>query len=116
VVYKPINVSDLLAKIGRHLGVQLSAPHPPGGSIRKLSDHGGAAVTPADLMVLPVAWIEEFSRTLRRGRSAELLTLIEEIRPAQADLAEALAGLVRIHEFDQLIALAGGAGKGASHG
>jgi signal transduction histidine kinase/FixJ family two-component response regulator len=71
-----------------------------------------AALTPADLSVLPADWLKEFYQTMEKGRSAQLLNLIEQIRPEHADLARALAEMVRIHQYDQLIPLTQEALKG----
>jgi hypothetical protein len=62
------------------------------------------ALTPADLSVLSTDWLNEFFRTLRKGHSAQILGLIDQIRPNHADLARALGELVRVHQFDKLIA------------
>ena len=64
-----------------------------------------AALTPADLSVLPADWLKEFFQTMEKGRSAQLLNLIDQIRPKHADLARALAELVRIHQYEKLIPL-----------
>jgi len=115
VVYKPFSASELLEKIGRQLGARY-VPHPSGACVGERVARGAAAVVPADMAVLPAERIEELSRALRRGQPAELLTLIDRIRPAHADLAGALARLVRIREFHTLLAVTEGARKEASHG
>ena len=115
VIYKPFDAAELLDKIGRQLGVHY-APEPSCASVGGGPGRDAAAVTPADLVALPAGWVEEFSKALRRGRSAELLRLIDQVRPAHADLAEALAGLVRIHEYDTLMAVTEETRKEAPHG
>ena len=62
-------------------------------------------MTPADLSVLPVDWLKEFFETLQKGRSTQLLNMIEQVPPAHAEMAQALAELVRVHQFDRLIPL-----------
>jgi hypothetical protein len=64
-----------------------------------------AALTPADLAVLPVGWLREFSQMLRKGRSAQLIELIGRIPQDRAGLAGNLVELVRVHQFDRLIPL-----------
>jgi CheY-like chemotaxis protein len=115
VAYKPFDATELLDKIGKQLGAR-HVSHPPGVSLGRSGARGAAAVTPAAMTGLPAEWMEEFAGALRRGRPAELLRLIDRIRPAHAALAGALAGLVRIHEFETLLALTEGARKEASHG
>jgi hypothetical protein len=75
-----------------------------------------AALTPADLSVLSADWLNEFYRALRKGHSGQLLGLIDQIRPDHADLARALGELVRIHQFDKLIAVTEGTLKENSNG
>ena len=64
-----------------------------------------AALSPSDLSVLPADWLKEFFQTMEKGRSTQLLNLIDQIRPEHADLARALAEMVRIHQYEKLIPL-----------
>jgi hypothetical protein len=73
------------------------------------------AVTPADLAVLPVEWLREFFQMLRRGRSLQLIGLIERIPPEHADLVGHLTEWVRVHRFDRLIPLTRDALKEKEH-
>jgi hypothetical protein len=107
---------ELFDKLGKHLGVQYvyQASGESGGQEESLQV--ATALTPAALANLPTEWLEQFSRTLRTGRSAPLLRLLDQMPPENADLARSLAELVRIHEFDQLIALTKAAREECSHG
>jgi signal transduction histidine kinase/CheY-like chemotaxis protein len=102
-VYKPFREEEIFAKLEKHLGVQFVYPPSVGSVPAKVPEEN--ELTPADLAVLPVEWLEEFSRTLRKGRSAELMKLVERISRDHADLAGNLAELVRVHQFDRLIPL-----------
>ena len=62
-------------------------------------------MTPADLSVLPADWLKEFFETMKKGRSKQLLNMIEQIPPEHADLAGKLVELVRVHQFERLISL-----------
>jgi len=115
VIHKPFDAAELLEKIGKHLGAHYVL-HPADAAIEERAARGTEAVTPAALAALPAAWLDDFSRALRRGRPAELRTLIDRIRPAHASLAETLAGLLRIHAFDTLLAATEAALKGDVHG
>jgi CheY-like chemotaxis protein len=115
LVYKPFDATELLDKIGKQLGARYVSS-PAGTAAKKRGAPGAAAVTPANMAGLPAEWIEEFSKALRRGRPLELFRLIDRNRPAHADLAGALARLVRIHELETLLAVTEGARKEASHG
>jgi len=114
VLCKPFNGSELLDRIGALLGVQYDVLS--SALTDQASPEHSSAITSAELEALPVQWVEEFSAVLRKGHSADLLRLIERIRPAHAALAEALAALVHVHAFDRLIAMVEGARKEAVHG
>jgi PAS domain S-box-containing protein len=104
-VYKPFRETEIFEQLEKHLGVQFIY-HPSVGSAAE-ADKGPekAPLTPADLAVLPLEWLKEFSQTLRRGHSAELIDLIGRISRDHADLAGNLTELVRVHQFDRLIPL-----------
>jgi CheY-like chemotaxis protein len=104
-VYKPFREEEIFAKLERHLRVQFV--YQPAASPTALVDapEDRAALTPADLSKLPADWLEEFSRTLKSGRSKQLLVLIDQLHPAQARVARPLGDLVRTHEFERVISL-----------
>jgi PAS domain S-box-containing protein len=103
-VYKPFRETEIFDKIQKHLGVQFLYQTPVGSAA---TDGGAekAALTPAGLAVLPLEWLSKFSQALRKGRSAELMDLIDRLSRDHADLAGNLAELVRVHRFDRLIPL-----------
>jgi CheY-like chemotaxis protein len=107
VIYKPVNAPELFYKIGRHLGVQYAYRSPD--ALDGHVDERHPALAPDDLAVLPVEWLREFSWALRRGRSAHLLALVDRLPPEGAAAGRALAGLVRVHAFDTLMAVTDGA-------
>jgi PAS domain S-box-containing protein len=115
LVYKPFRETEIFGKLEKHLGVQF-VYQPSVESVAGADKGREKEVTPADLAVLPVEWLREFFQVLRRGRSAQLIKLINRISPEQADLAETLAELVRVYRFDHLIAATEGALKEASNG
>jgi PAS domain S-box-containing protein len=103
-MYKPFREAEVFDKLEKHLGVQFLYQLSVGSAA---ADKGPeeAALTPAALAVLPLEWLKEFSQTLRKGRSAELIDRIDRISRDHADLAGNLAELVRVHQFDRLIPL-----------
>jgi two-component system, sensor histidine kinase and response regulator len=104
-VYKPFRETDIFAKIEKHLRVQFLYA-PSGGSAAEAGKGPEkATLRPADLAVLPVEWLREFSKALRKGQSAELIDLTDRISRDHADLAGQLAEWVRVHRFDRLIPL-----------
>ncbi|HVP79006.1 MAG TPA: PAS domain S-box protein [Thermodesulfobacteriota bacterium] len=116
LVYKPFREKEIFDEIEKHLGVQFVCRSSMKSAMKVENARDTAVLTPADLSVLPITWLREFFQTLRKGRSTQLLNLIDQISPDHADLAGALAGLVRIHRFDKLIALTEGTLKENSNG
>ncbi len=105
VVYKPFREVEVFAQLEKHLGVQFLYQPSTGPATGGDNSREGDGLTSADLEVLPREWLEEFSRILRKGRSAELIERIERISGEHADLARKLGELVRVHQFDRLIPL-----------
>jgi PAS domain S-box-containing protein len=115
-VYKPYREPEIFAKLEKHLGVEFVYQPSVGSAPEADKGREKDVVTPADLAILPVEWLQKFFQTLRRGGSEELLNLIDRIRSEHADLARALAELVRIYRFDKLIAVTGEVLKENSNG
>jgi two-component system sensor histidine kinase/response regulator len=102
-VYKPFRETEIFDKLEKHLGVQFVYQPSVGSAAEAGKAPEKAALTPADLAVLPVEWLREFSQMLQTGWSAQLIDWIGRIPSEHADLAGALADLVRVHQFDRLI-------------
>jgi CheY-like chemotaxis protein/anti-sigma regulatory factor (Ser/Thr protein kinase) len=114
LVYKPYREAEIFNKLEKHLGVQFV--YQPSMDPAAANKGQGKWVTPADLAVLPVEWLREFFQVLRRGRSAQLIDLINRISPEHADLSEILAELVHVYRFNDLMIATEGALKEASNG
>ena len=104
-VYKPFREEEIFAKIERHLGVQFVYQPTALPAIQGEALEDRDALTPAELSKLPADWLKEFFRMLQKGRSKQLLTLIDQLHPAQARVARLLGDLVRTHGFERLIPL-----------
>ncbi len=115
-VYKPFREEELFARLEKHLGAQFVYRQAAGSPAGAGKAPEKAVLTPSDLAFLPAEWLEEFSRTLKSGRSKKLLTLIDQIQPDYAKTGQALGDLVRIHQFEKLFALVQGAHKGKENG
>jgi PAS domain S-box-containing protein len=115
-VYKPFRETEIFDKLEKHLGVQFVYQPLMGLEAEADKARGKGAVRPGDLAVLPVEWLQEFSQTLRKGRSKELLNLTDRIRSEHGGLARAFDEMVRIHQFDKLISLTQEALKENTHG
>jgi PAS domain S-box-containing protein len=116
LVYKPFREIEIFDKLEKHLGVQFVYQSSIESQMGGDKMEGKAILTPADLSILSGDWLNEFSRALRKGYSAELLKLIDQIPLEHTDLAGTLMGLVRIHQFDKLIAVTEGTLRENSHG
>jgi len=104
-VYKPFREAEVFDKIEKHRGVQFVYQPSASSAVKADNRQDKPALTPADLSILPADWLKEFFQTMEKGRSAQLLNLIDQIRPEHADLARALAEMVRIHQYEKLIPL-----------
>ncbi|MBE7383436.1 MAG: response regulator [Leptolyngbya sp. SIO1E4] len=101
---KPIDREQLLALIGRHLGVcylydePISSPTPPRSPKPLTSDC---------LSIMPADWIEQMYRAAIRGDDRLVHMLIQQVPQAQQDLIATLTELTNTYRFDVLIELAG---------
>jgi PAS domain S-box-containing protein len=111
-VYKPFREAEIFGMLEKHLGVQF-VYQPLVGPVAADQDRV-KGVTPSDLAVLPVEWLKEFFRMLRRGRSSQLIDLINRISAEHGELARALAESVRIYRFHDLMVATEGALEEAS--
>ena len=104
-VYKPFRETEVFEQLEKHLGVQFVYQPSVGSADEGRTLRDKSALTPADLSTLPANWLKEFLRALKKGRSAPLFNMIDQIRPEHGDLAQSLAELVHIYRFDKLIAV-----------
>jgi PAS domain S-box-containing protein len=104
-VYKPFRETEVFEQLEKHLGVQFVYQPSVGSAGEGSTLRDKSALTPADLSTLPAIWLKEFLQALKKGRSAPLFNMIDQIRPEHADLAHSLAELVHIYRFDKLIAV-----------
>jgi hypothetical protein len=115
-VYKPFRETEVFDKIEKHLGVQFIYRFSVSSTVKPDHAPDKAALTAADLSILPAGWLREFFQTMKKGRSKQLIDQIERIRPEHADLARALTELVRVRQFDTLISLTQEALAGNANG
>jgi hypothetical protein len=104
-VYKPFREAEVFAALEKHLGVRFLYQPPVDPAAEADKGRERDSLTTADLAVLPLEWLKDFSQTLRKGRSVELIDRIDRISRDHADLAGKLTELVRVHRFDRLIPL-----------
>ncbi|MBP1741941.1 MAG: domain S-box, partial [Deltaproteobacteria bacterium] len=113
-VYKPFHETEIFDKLEKHLGVQFVYQPSVESAAGEMDREKGVIV--AELAALPGEWLREFFQTLRKGRSTQLLNLIDQIRSDHADLAQTLGELIRVHQYDTLIAVTEGALRENSNG
>ena len=116
LIYKPFRETEIFAMLEKHLGVQFVYQAPIESAADRDKIQGKAALTAADLSFLSADWLNEFFLALRKGHPAQLFGLIDQIKPDHADLVRTLGELVRIHQFDKLIAVTEGALKENANG
>jgi PAS domain S-box-containing protein len=104
-VQKPFQAQEIFQVLKKHLGVQfVYQESSPAGE--ESTSTGVADSLRADaLCAASPEWLKQFQATLKKGHPAEILRLVEQIRPENASLAQALAELVHVHRFDSLIRL-----------
>jgi CheY-like chemotaxis protein len=98
-VRKPFVEEEILEKLEQHLGVKFDyasdqAPSPQ-QQARALSADAVAA--------LPVQWREEFRKATVDADYTALLQMIDQIRPAHPETAQALAALVQEYRYEAIM-------------
>jgi len=104
-VRKPFREADIFDKMAQHLGVRyvyedLAPSAEPGSTTQEQTD-----LTLADLVDLPADWIAELHHAAARAHARRIISLIEQIQPDHAPVAQALAMLVRDFRFDRIMSL-----------
>lgn len=103
---KPLVISELFAKIEKHLGVQfLFKIDETGSSARHVEE---VVLTRADLLGLPRSWISDLHTLAMMADSKRMLKKIEEIEDEHPRLAKALTNLVKTFHLKDILALTSG--------
>jgi CheY-like chemotaxis protein len=104
-VQKPFQAQEIFRVLKKHLRVQFvyreSSPAGDDSTSTGVAD----SLRPDALCAASPEWLKQFQATLKKGHPAEILRLVEQIRPENASLVQALAELVHIHRFDSLVRL-----------
>jgi two-component system sensor histidine kinase/response regulator len=104
-VYKPFRETEVFEQLEKHLGVQFVYQPSVGSAGEGSYLRDKSALTPEDLSTLPADWLKEFFQALKKGRSAPLFHMINQIRGEHAAVAQSLAELVHSYRYDKLIAV-----------
>jgi PAS domain S-box-containing protein len=110
-VHKPIQANEVFTSLEEQLGVQFTYKTSGSSPTQEESVTARAAVTESNLRTLSPDWLEEFLRMLKKGRSTQILNLIDRIRPDHGELACGMEQLVRAYQFERLISVTAGALK-----
>jgi CheY-like chemotaxis protein len=103
-VRKPFREGEVLAVTARHLGIDYLHQELPESADDEGLDHPLVVLAPADLSGLPDAWVTDLGQAARRGRSRQILALIEGIEGERPQVARALRTLVRESRFLDIVA------------
>lgn len=107
-VRKPFQVEMIFAKMAEFLGVRYryaeSAALPDQSSPSTISPPT-AALTAADLNVMPTDWLHELHQAASRANTKYLRQLIDQIPPDQIHLATGLTQFVNDFGFEEIVAL-----------
>jgi len=97
---KPFSEDEIYELIAKHLNVKFTYEN-----LRLPAALESERVTPADLEDLPDGWVSNLRRAATRGRTQELLSLIDQLDESHHLLANALQSMVDNFEFKQILDL-----------
>jgi two-component system sensor histidine kinase/response regulator len=105
-IRKPFREEEIFDALAKHLGVRFvyQEEHPEPAAA---DAEGGEndLLTPQVMAALPAEWVDKLYQAATQADGDRVLRLIEEIRPQNEPLADALAGLARDFRFDILMNL-----------
>jgi two-component system sensor histidine kinase/response regulator len=115
-VHKPFQASEIFRILEKHLGVKFVYREAPSAGEEPTASSIADSLTPEALSTTSHEWLKQFQATLKKGHPAEILELVDRIRPENASMAGALAELVHVHRFDSLVRLTDQALKESPNG
>ncbi|NJL20038.1 MAG: response regulator [Leptolyngbyaceae cyanobacterium SM1_3_5] len=96
---KPFHPDEILAKLGEHLGVRYLYEQP------EAKIDTPPKIDRAALSIMPPSWIAQLHRAASGCSDRQVLQLIEQIPPADAELAATLRDLAYNFRFDDIVEL-----------
>ena len=109
-VLKPFQTEKIWQKLVQHLGVEFIETDPASTeqSAPSLQTMGAppeqiSATVGQMLSQMPVQWLAELHEAASELRGSDVLRLIDELPPEQAELAAQLQHLAKTYQFDQII-------------
>jgi two-component system, sensor histidine kinase and response regulator len=97
---KPFSEAEIYDLIAKHLNVKFTYEN-----LKPSAAPESGRVTPADLEGLPDGWVSNLRQAATRGRTQELLSLINQLDESHHLLANALQAMVENYEFKQILDL-----------
>jgi DNA-binding response OmpR family regulator len=104
-VRKPFQVAIIFEKMAEFLGVRYRYAEDDSISSETSQPLSIGALTAADLSGMPIDWLNELRQAASRANTKQLLHLIAQMPPAQAQVATALTQLVNDFCFEEIVAL-----------
>ena len=111
-VRKPFRESEVLEVTARHLGIDYLYQELPEPDQDEDVGRSFVALVPAVLVDLPDVWVNDLCQAARRGRSGQVLALIEGIERERPQVARGLRALVRESRFLDIVTAAEGSRDG----
>jgi PAS domain S-box-containing protein len=110
-VRKPFRTDEIYDMLGKHLGVQFLFEERP-ASVGPAEAVATAAcpLSAEALADLPASWVAELEQATTKADLHLILSLINQIRDQDADLADALAEMASNFEYERIRSLIEGAG------
>ncbi len=108
-VLKPFQTEEIWQKLVQYLGVEFIKTNPTSTeqSAPSLQTMGAPEqISPTlgqMLSQMPVEWLAELHEAASELRGSDVLRLIEELPPEQAELTDQLQHLAKTYQFDQII-------------
>lgn len=108
IIRKPFKAENLLEKIGQHLGVKYEYEEEVGGIENKIEETL-INLSRSDLLnmlsQMPPEWVAKIRDAASECSDDMVLKLLEQVPPAKAALANALANLAENFQFTQILEL-----------
>jgi len=102
-VRKPFVEEEIYEKLEKHLGVSFIVEQ----SSSDTAEVPTVALGPREMDLLAVSWRDGFRQATSDADYARLLHMIDEIRPAQPEIARSLAALVEAFQYEKILELVG---------
>jgi DNA-binding response OmpR family regulator len=105
-IKKPVIISELLAKIAHHLGVQYHYQEVENGKSDVSSYPAEEIVqTQTEIRKLPKSWVSDLHLLAVKADSKRMLSKIDEIQDEHPQLAAALTSLVKKFRLETILSL-----------